>query len=141
MISHHHLEQDDFWDISAQEKKTQDFFRTRIDQLERVISLGRKTLSLRAQPGFQEFIGAIQDLRDAEVRKLLGFDGPTDQMRVIQGKTRALSDIIGLLADTDNSIKALENQLKIVKNDAARVLTPDGKVITNKYGGSYGKEQ
>lgn len=126
--------EDDFWDIRAQESRTQDSYKKQIDQLKRVIHLGRQTLSLRGQPGFVKFIEAIDGLREAEQAKLVACYSGNDHMRIIQGKAQALNDILALLRDTEKSIEGLEARLKAVQNEMSAVLTDDGKVITEPLG-------
>lgn len=126
--------EDDFWDIRAQETRTQDSYKRQIDQLKRVINLGQQTLSLRGQPGFLQFIEAIEGLREAEQAKLVACYSGNDHMRIIQGKAQALNDILALLRDTEKSIEGLEARLEAVQNEMHVTVTPDGKVITEPLG-------
>lgn len=134
MIAPEHQVTDDFWDVRAQEQKTKGHYQGQIDQLKRVIALGKRTLALRSQPGFKEFLQAIEDLRQAEQAKLVACFSGNEHMRIIQGKAQALNDVLALLRDTEKSIVGLEGRLEAVENELEAVTTADGKVITEPLG-------
>ena len=134
MIDRNQQGSDDFWDVKAQERRTQESFHRQIEQLQRVINMGRQTLSLRSQPGFNGFIEALEGLRQAELTKLVASVSSNEEMRVTQGKVQALHDVLAVLKDTEKSIEGLEARLKAVQNEAATVVTAGGKVITDPIG-------
>ncbi len=125
---------DDFWNIGAQERRTKESYQKQIDQLNRVIALSRKTLTLKHQPGFKEFTESIESLRQVEQSKLVTCFSSNDHMRIIQGKAQALSDILAILRDTEKTVEGLEAQLQAVQNEIAAAVTADGKVIPNPIG-------
>lgn len=127
---------DDFWNVQAQEIHTRDGYRREIDQLQRKINLCRRTLSLRAQSGFKEFLDDIDSLRQVELNKLIGCYSSNENMRIIQGRAQALSDILSLLKDTEKTVEGLEARLSSVQNAMAAAITTDGKVLTRTIGAS-----
>jgi hypothetical protein len=134
VIAPEHQTTDGFWDIRAQEKETQDHYQKQIDQLERVINLGKRSLQLRGQPGYQDFVKSLEDLSRAEEAKLIACFSGNEHMRVIQGKAQAFHDILALLRDTEKSVEGLELRLEAVKNEMAVVVRGDGKVVPDSLG-------
>lgn len=134
MIAPEHQVSDDFWDVRSQEKKVKERYQGQIDQLKRVINLGKRTLSLRSQSGFPDFLSAIENLREAETAKLVACFGGNEHMRIIQGKAQALNDILAVLRDTEKSIEGLEARLEAVENELQVVTTAAGKVIPDPLG-------
>jgi len=130
MIAPEHQTKDDFWNVEAQEKKARASYDKQAEQLERVISTGRATLTLRNQPGFESFIKNLSSLFEGAKNQLVACKETVELPR-LQGRAQGLNDVLALLGNTEKTIEGLEAQLKAVQNERDAVLTKDGKVVTN----------
>lgn len=127
-------EQDDLYRVKDQEQHVHDVFKGEIAHLDRLISLAKSLLSIRNQPGYQEFVSRLVKLKEAESAKLLACVDDNNRMRMIQGRAQALSDILGIVEDTEKNLKGLDARRKAVKNEYEAHLTPDGNVIPDPLG-------
>lgn len=113
--------QDPLWDVRDREAKEEAELRRAKERLEREINLGRRASTLQHQPGYQDFVKAVEGVHQAVITKMVGCNGDDSLMRVLQGKAQALGDVLTLLTKSDRQVAALEIQLKTLQNEEAQL--------------------
>lgn len=114
--------EDDFWLVKEQEKKQLEGLGTEIRNLESAITLGQKVLRLKGQPGWQEFVKSLEDMRSYRRQELELSVQPDANLRILQGRCRELGAILSLVKNTEYNLELLANQLK-AKQDERDVIT------------------
>lgn len=122
--------QDVFWDIRGQERAEEQALRQRGEALERAINLGKRAQALRHQPGYEDFLKAIQGCLEGVTRQMLNQDLSDSGLRFQQGRAQALRDVLTLLAKADQNIQVLERQLSEVKEADALFRRPKNEVVS-----------
>lgn len=135
MISPEQQNTDGFWNVQAQEERAKKEVTDQIEALSRVINLGRRALALRGQTGFEDFVKSVADLREHAKNQLVASTSTDQEMRILQGKAQALSDVLALLRDTERSVEALEARREQLQNRLAEAVTADGKLKPEPIGG------
>lgn len=109
---------DSFWDVRQHEEREERLFRQAIDEHQRRLAIVKRAEALRSATGFDDFVKAVESLRD-QARVVMDTDEKlTDAgLREQRGKVRALTAILGLLKGQDmaqhlaREIKGLQNRL------------------------------
>jgi bacterioferritin (cytochrome b1) len=116
-------------------KQEQDFLRprmARIDQLERAQALAERVMTLRNQPGYQEFLKVIEDLHEAALNELVGTTADTASLQVLQGKVQAFRNILSVMKNTENARDTLAVQLKAAQDEVEHMVGPEGRATPSK---------
>lgn len=116
----------DFWDIRTMERETLMRRRARVEQLERAVALAEKCMTLRNQPGYQDFVKIVTDLHEAAMNELISCPGDT---KVLQGKVQAFRSILNVMRNTENARDTLAGQLKAEQDSLESITGPGDRVI------------
>lgn len=116
MIKPELVYQDGLYDVRQGEADAKKDLEARARGLSGVINLGRRTLAMRAQPGYQDFVKAVEDLHTHALRQMVACKGTDSQLRQLQGKAQALNDVLAVLVKVEHTVETLEKELKGVQN-------------------------
>lgn len=112
----------EFWDIHRHEAEEERGLRQEIDSRTAAIDMARRTGQIRNAPGFQDFLKAVQGLRDQAVKNLATDSRLTDVgLREQRGRVQALDDVLKLLT-RDGILEHLELQKQHYENALAEAL-------------------
>lgn len=114
---------DPFWDVRAREKAGADLMRDAKAAMTGKIAIAKRLLSLQHQPGYQDYVQAVEALHQHIVNSLVTFQGDNDMMRVQQGRAQALGEMVVLLTRTEQRTAALEKDLAELQNGSTDLLT------------------
>lgn len=115
--------------IKETEAKIRKESQGEIDRLERVINLGKRMLSIKSSPGFQQFEAALKDLRTHSQNEMVGCTAANEQLRILQGRCQAFGSILALMRNTEQNLQSLAQQLETAQHKAASIIREDGKVV------------
>lgn len=125
-----------FGSVQEQERQYIQDLRDRIRKIEGELGLCNRILVAKNSPGFMEFIKAVTNKRDLTRRDLEVSSGSNEELRVLQGRTQALSSMALILTDTEHLKQNLERELESLKQQYEATARPDGRVIPpNPFGG------
>lgn len=113
---------DDFWDVREAEREEERQVRYRLDAITHELALAKRVLALRANEGFADFEKRIAALRAGVTRSMIAHQGSDSDLRVLQGKAQALSDIMTLMGQSEEAVERLAAQQKQVQNHLDQVL-------------------
>lgn len=117
---------DSFWDVRGAEKSLESSLDLKIQEYEKAITLGKRLIGMKSQPGYEDLVRAIGDLEAQANIKLLSSDRPEEMWR-LQGRTNALKDIRSIMVNTENRISELDIQLAELQNQRSAIVRPDVK--------------
>ena len=120
---------DIFEDVRTQEADFIKTFKSKIDQLQRVIGLADRVISLRGAPGWQEFVDQVEGIRSRTRRDMEQCGDSNSEMRTLQGRCQALGSMLAIMKDAENNRKALAEQVKSHQDILNQHVRPDGKVV------------
>ncbi len=114
-----HNSQDPFWDVREQERQEEAALRNHIDQLERSINLGKRALAIKNAPGYQDFLQAIQDVRQGHLNALASTSSQktNEELRELRGRCHAIADILAILAKTEMAVEQLAAMASARQNE------------------------
>jgi hypothetical protein len=121
--------------IGDQEREQTRELDERIRKIEGDIGLADRTLAAVHGPGFQDFIEAVRRKRDLTRRDMEGCYDDDSHMRILQGRTQALTSMISILTDTETVKRNLSAELARLKEFRSQTVRPDGKVKPVTIGG------
>lgn len=124
-----------FAPIDEQEREYVGELKDRIRKIEGDIGLSDRVLAAINGPGFQDFIEAVRRKRDLTRRDMEGCYDDDSHMRILQGRTQALTSMISIMTDTQTVKKNLSAELARLKEVLAQTVRPDGKVKPANLGG------
>ncbi len=120
---------DIFDDVRTQEADFIKTFNSKIDELQRVIGLADRIISLRGAPGWQEFVDRVEEIRSRTRRDMEKCGDSNAEIRILQGRCQALGSMLSIMKDAENSRKALAVQVKSHQDLLKKHVRPDGKVM------------
>ncbi len=105
------------WDVRSREQAEDHQYREKIRQYDEALDVIRKATALRTSPGYDDFVKAVENLRDGAQRRHFADDSYTDPgLRESRGRVRAISDVLGLLLGT-NAAELLAERRKALQNE------------------------
>lgn len=123
----------DLWDpMKVQERNFLRPRMARIEQLERAQALAERVMTLRNQPGYQEFLKVIEDLHEATLNELVAVAVDTASLQVLQGKVQAYKNILNVMKNTENARDTLAVQLKAAQDEVEHMVGPEGRATPSK---------
>ncbi len=120
---------DQFWNVKEREAAEEQQLRDRLDAAQRAIALGKRALALKSAAGYQDFFKAIEDMRSHSMRMMVHEPSDTE-LRRLQGRVQAFTDILGVLDRSENAVEQLAAQVESIQTElaAARKRRPNKEV-------------
>jgi hypothetical protein len=107
---------DSFWDVRAQEAEELRRITNAIEGNERALGLANRIMALRESSGFQDMVKAVEDLIDHNDQQMVACMASDSMLRVLQGKSQALRDILKIFGNTENTVAHLVRRQEELQN-------------------------
>lgn len=109
--------------------------RAKMRKLRADIGLADRVLVLKNAPGFTEFVTAVTRKRDLVRRDMETCFGDNTVLRMLQGRTQALTSILSIVSDTEKLRAKLNEDLdQLMELEKATVRQDDKRVRTTAQG-------
>lgn len=109
--------------------------RGKMRKLRADIGLADRVLVLKNAPGFTEFVTAVTRKRDLVRRDMETCFGDNSTLRMLQGRTQALTSILTIVKDTEKLRAKLNEDLdQLMELEKATVRQDDKRVRTTAQG-------
>lgn len=115
---------DDFWSIQDRERKIREGHRAQVEAYQRAIGLADRIAAVKHQPGWSDFLKALEDCHQGRVDELVAFAGSSEQLWVLQGRLRELKQILALARHPEKNREALAQTLAQLQDSFRRDVEP-----------------
>jgi len=119
---------DDFWNQKEQERQIVKRLDSEIGNLQGAITLAERMIVLKASPGWESFVKAVEGCRAYRRVELELSVGTTADLRILQGRCRELGAILSLMNQTEKNTGVLASRLENLEAEKAEYVLKDGKV-------------
>lgn len=113
-----------FWDIRTHENNRTAQIQAEIDKVERALNLAKRIQSLKSSAGYQDYVKAVQDLREAAEKAMVGSDEEREVMD-LRIRVRVLDDILSLMTRNEQSCQRLESRLETLYSRGRSASGPE----------------
>lgn len=124
-----------FQPIQEQEAEYISELRGKIRKLRGDMGLADRVLVLKNAPGFAEFLTAVRRKRDLIRRDMETCRGENSELRMLQGRTQALTSIIAIVSDTEKVKANLAKELDRLQELEKATVRQDDKRVRPAQGG------
>ena len=109
------------------ESKAAEEIGNRIVRQQAAIGLASRALSIRHMPGFEDFQGALRDVRASAVAELTSTTRGNEWLRVLQGQVQAYDKILAIMEKGQSYVEALEQGLQELQDQRAAIVRHNRK--------------
>jgi hypothetical protein len=99
------------------------------------IVLADRVLAVKNSPGFQEFVIAVRRKRDLTRRDMECHYGEDSVLRILQGRTQALTSMLSIVEDTEKLRATLAQELARLEELQQATVRQDDKRVRPAIGG------
>ncbi len=124
-----------FRSVREQEAEYITDLRAKMGKLRADIGLADRVLVLRNAPGFVEFVTAVTRKRDLVRRDMETCFGDNSTLRMLQGRTQALTSILSIVRDTEKLRAKLNEDLDQLMELEKTTVRQDDKRVRTAQGG------
>jgi hypothetical protein len=128
-------ESQQFRPIQEQEAEYIAELRGKIRKIQGDLGLADRVLVLKNAPGFSEFLTAVRRKRDLIRRDMETCQEGNEVLRMLQGRTQALTSIISIVSDTEKVKANLAMELDRLKELEKATVRQDDKRVRPAIGG------